>query len=156
MHRRSKSQTRWKHIIFIESVIEIQMTVILSNADSDVREPVDPYNTSLTIFFSQIRYIKVHKTTRWTIRHDLMLLCLKNVYECNREVTIHRPTFRHSSTFIRGHWNLSYQVQRSWASIFLRHTLASTPTALPPRAIHRLDEHRNCSSNSSGYCVSAT
>ena len=68
-------------------MIEIQMTVILSNADSDVREPVDPYNTS---------YIKVHKTTRWTIRHDLMLLCLKNVYECNREVTIHRPTFRHS------------------------------------------------------------
>ena len=132
------------------------MTVILSNADSDVREPVDPYNTSLTIFFSQIRYIRVHKTTRWTIRHDLMLLCLKNVYECNREVTIHRPTFRHSSTFIRGHWNLSYQVQRSWASIFLRHTLASTPTALPPQAIHRLDEHRNCSSNSSGYCVSAT
>ena len=71
------------------------MTVILSNADSDVREPVDPYNASLTIFFSKIRYTKVHKATRWTIRHDLMLLCFKNVYECNREVTIHRPTLRH-------------------------------------------------------------
>ena len=69
------------------------MTVILSNADSDVGEPVDPYNASLTIFFSQIRYIKVHMATRWTIRHDFMLLGFKNVYECNREVTIHRPTF---------------------------------------------------------------
>ena len=69
------------------------MTVILSNADSDVRESVDPYNTSLTMFFSQIRYIKVQKATRWTIRHDLMLLGFKNVYECNREVKIHRPTF---------------------------------------------------------------
>ena len=57
--RRPKSQTRWKHNVFIASVIEIQMTAILSNADSDVRESVDPCNTSLTRFFSQIRYIKV-------------------------------------------------------------------------------------------------
>ena len=57
--RRPKSQTRWKHNVFIASVIEIQMTAILSNADSDVRELVDPCNTSLTKFFSQIRYIKV-------------------------------------------------------------------------------------------------
>ena len=37
------------------------MTAILSNADSDVSEPVDPCNNSLTILFSQIKYIKEHQ-----------------------------------------------------------------------------------------------
>ena len=49
------SQTRWKHIVFFATVIEIKMTAILSNADSDVREPVDPCNNNLTILFSQIK-----------------------------------------------------------------------------------------------------
>ena len=59
--------------------IEIQMTAVLSNADSVIREPVDPCTTSLTITFLQIRYIKVHTATRWTIGHDLVLLCFKDL-----------------------------------------------------------------------------
>ena len=34
---------------------------------------------SLTITFLQIRYIKVHTATRWTIGHDLVLLCFKDL-----------------------------------------------------------------------------
>ena len=30
-----------KHFVFFASVIKIQMTAMLSNANSDVREPVD-------------------------------------------------------------------------------------------------------------------
>ena len=41
------------------SLIEIKMTAILSNAESDIREPVDPCNNSLTILFLQIKYINV-------------------------------------------------------------------------------------------------
>ena len=55
------------------------MTAVLSNADSVVREPVDPCTTSLTITFLQIRCIKVHTATRWTIGHDLVLLCFKDL-----------------------------------------------------------------------------
>ena len=55
------------------------MTAVLSNADSVIREPVDPCTTSLTITFLQIRYIKVHTATRWTIGHDLVLLCFKDL-----------------------------------------------------------------------------
>ena len=37
---------------------------ILSNAESDIREPVDPCNNSLTILFLQIKYINV---ALWTL-----------------------------------------------------------------------------------------
>ena len=63
------------------------MTAILSNADSDVREPVDPCNNSLTILFSQIKYIKVPMATRWTIRHGLMLLWFTDLMNVTEEVT---------------------------------------------------------------------
>ena len=68
-----------EHNDFIASMIEIQMTAVLSNADSVIREPVDPCTTSLTITFLQTRYIKVHTATRWTIGHDLVLLCFKDL-----------------------------------------------------------------------------
>ena len=77
-YRRPESQTRWKHFIFLAPVVEKQMTAILGNTDSDVSKSVDPFNNSLTIFFSQIRYVKVHTATRWTIRHGLMLLWFEN------------------------------------------------------------------------------
>ena len=44
-------------MVLFATVIEIQMTAILSNADSDVSEPVDPCNNSLTILFSKWRGI---------------------------------------------------------------------------------------------------
>ena len=133
------------------------MTAVLSNADSVIREPVHPCTTSLTITFLQIRYIKVHTATRWTIGHDLVLLCFKDLMNVTDKVQFIDQRFDTPVWCLhQGPLNLSYQAQRSWASIFLRHTLASIPTVLPPQAIHRLDEHRNCSSNSSGYCVSAT
>ena len=66
-----------EHNDFIASMIEIQMTAVL--ADSVIREPVDPCTTSLSITFLQIRYIKVHTATRWTIGHDLVLLCFKDL-----------------------------------------------------------------------------
>ena len=83
------------------------MTAILSNADSDVREPVDPCNNSLTLLFSQIKYINVHTATRWTIRHGLMLLWFTDLMNVTEEVTIHRPNVSTplSSAFIRGDLN---------------------------------------------------
>ena len=78
-------------MVLFATVIEIQMTAILSNADSDVREPVDPCNNSLTILFSQMKYMKVHTATRWTISHSLMLLWFADLMNVTEEVTIHRP-----------------------------------------------------------------
>ena len=78
-------------MVLFATVIEIQMTAILSNADSDVSEPVDPCNNSLTILFSQIKYIKVHTATRWTIRHSLKLHWFADLMNVTEEVTIHRP-----------------------------------------------------------------
>ena len=58
-------------------------------------------------FFNQVIlfwYINVHKATRWTIKHGLMLLWFKDlISECNREVIIHRPNVSTllSSAFIR-------------------------------------------------------
>ena len=94
-------------MVFFTTVIEIQMTAILNNADSDVHEPVDPCNNSLTILFSQIKYIKVHTATRWTIRHSLMLLWFADLMNVTEEVTIHRPNVSTllSSAFIRGDLN---------------------------------------------------
>ena len=94
-------------MVFFATVIEKQMTAILSNADSDVREPVDPCNNSLTILFSQIKYIKVHTSTRWTIRHSLMLHWFADLMNVTEEVTIHRPNVSTllSSAFIRGDLN---------------------------------------------------
>ena len=68
-------------MVLFATVIEIQMTAILSNADSDVREPVDPCNNSLTILFSQIKYIKVHTATRWTIRHSDLIWPVEYRYQ---------------------------------------------------------------------------
>ena len=94
-------------MVLFATVIEIQMTAILSNADSDVSEPVDPCNNSLTILFSQIKYIKVHTATRWTIRHSLKLHWFAYLMNVTEEVTIHRPNVSTllSSAFIRGDLN---------------------------------------------------
>ena len=92
-HRRPKSQTRWMHNVFIALVIEIQMTAILSSADSDVRESVDLCNTRLILFFSEIRYIKVHKATRWTIRHDLMQLWFKDLMNVTEKLQFTNQRF---------------------------------------------------------------
>ena len=94
-------------MVLFATVIEIQMTAILSNADSDVSEPVDPCNNSLTILFSQIKYIKVHTATRWTIRHSLKLHWFADLMNVTEEVTIHRPNVSTllSSAFIRGELN---------------------------------------------------
>ena len=94
-------------MVLFATVIEIQMTAILSNADSDVSEPVDPCNNSLTILFSQIKYIKVHTATRWTIRHSLKLHWFADLMNVTEEVTIHRPNVSTllSSAFIRGDLN---------------------------------------------------
>ena len=80
-------------MVLFATVIEIQMTAILSNADSDVREPVDPCNNSLTILFSQIKYIKVHTATRWTIRHSLKLHCILSLSSLAPINTITVPFF---------------------------------------------------------------
>ena len=79
------------------------MTAILSNANSDVREPVDLCNNSLTVLLSQMKYIKVHTATRWTIRHGLMLLWFADLMNVTEEVSIHRPNVSTllSSAFIR-------------------------------------------------------
>ena len=48
-------------------------------------------------------YIKVHKATRWTIRHGLMLLWFTDLMNVTEEITIHRPNVSTllSSAFIR-------------------------------------------------------
>ena len=88
-------------------MLEIQTTAILSNANSDVREPVDLCNNSLTVLLSQMKYIKVHTATRWTIRHGLMLLWFADLMNVTEEVSIHRPNVSTllSSAFIRGDLN---------------------------------------------------
>ena len=50
------------------------------------------------------QYIKVHKATRWTIRHGLMLLWFTDLMNVTKEVTIHRPNVLTllSGAFIRG------------------------------------------------------
>ena len=56
---------------------------------------------------SQIKYIKVHTATRWTIKHGLMLPWFTDFMNVTEEVTIHRPnvsTFL-SSAFIRSEKN---------------------------------------------------
>ena len=53
-----------------------------------------------------ITYIKVHKATRWTIRHSLKLHWFADLMNVT-EVTIHRPNVSTllSSAFIRGDLN---------------------------------------------------
>ena len=72
------------------------MTVILGNADFDVREQVDPCINSLTILLSQIKYTKVHMATSWTIRHGLILFWFKDLMNGNKKLQFIDPTFRHS------------------------------------------------------------
>ena len=38
-----------------------------------------------------LKYIKVHMTTRWTIRHGLMLFWFTYLMNVTEEFTIHRP-----------------------------------------------------------------
>ena len=54
-----------------------------------------------------INSIKVHMTTRWTIRHGLMLLWFTDLINVTEEVTIHRPKVSTlmSSALIRGDLN---------------------------------------------------
>ena len=44
-----------------------------------------------------IYFIKVHKATRWTIRHGLMLLWLKDLMNVTVKLQSIEPIFRHSS-----------------------------------------------------------
>ena len=44
-----------------------------------------------------IYYIKVQKATRWTIRHGLMLLWLKDLMNVTVKLQSMNPIFRHSS-----------------------------------------------------------
>ena len=55
----------------------------------------------------ELTFIKVHKATRWTIRHSLMLLWFTDLMNVTEEVTIHRPNVSTllSSAFIRGDLN---------------------------------------------------
>ena len=46
---------------------------------------------------TNIYYIKVHKATRWTIRHGLMLLWLKDLMNVTVKLQSIEPIFRHSS-----------------------------------------------------------
>ena len=103
-----------EHNDFIASVLEIQMTAVLSNADSVVREPVDPCTTSSIITFLQIRYIKVHTATRWTIGHDLVLLCFKDLMNVTDKLQFIDQRFDTPVWCLhQGPLNLSYQAQRS-------------------------------------------
>ena len=54
-----------------------------------------------------VKYIKVHTATRWTIRHSLMLHWFADLMNVTEEVTIHRPNVSTllSSAFIRGDLN---------------------------------------------------
>ena len=56
---------------------------------------------------SQIKSIKVHTATRWTIKHGLMLLWFTDLMNVTEEVTIHRPNVSTllSSAFIRSEKN---------------------------------------------------
>ena len=51
--------------------------------------------------------MKVHKATRWTIRHGLMLLWFTDLMNVTEEITIHRPNVSTllSSAFIRDDLN---------------------------------------------------
>ena len=55
-------------------------------------------------YYFLARYIKVHKVTRWTITHSLILLWFKDLMNVTQEVKIHRPkiTTLLSGAFIRG------------------------------------------------------
>ena len=46
---------------------------------------------------TNIYYIKVHKATRWTIRHGLMLLWLKDLMNVTVKLQSIDPMFRHPS-----------------------------------------------------------
>ena len=46
---------------------------------------------------ANICYIKVHKATRWTIRHGLMLLWLKDLMNVTVRLQSIDPMFRHIS-----------------------------------------------------------
>ena len=54
-----------------------------------------------------LKYIKVHTATRWTIRHSQMLHWFADLMNVTEEVTIHRPNVSTllSSAFIRSDLN---------------------------------------------------
>ena len=68
--------------------------------------------------------MKVHKATRWTIRHGLMLLWFTDLMNVTEEITIHRPNVSTllTSAFIRdglnattrGHFRHSGVLQLTW------------------------------------------
>ena len=60
-----------------------------------------------TLLTRAIKYIKVQTTTRWTIRHGLMLLWFTDLMNVTEEDTIQRPNVSTllSSAFIRGDLN---------------------------------------------------
>ena len=43
--------------------------------------------------FSQIRYVKVYKVTKWTIGHDLMLLCFKDLMNVTEKLQFKNQRF---------------------------------------------------------------
>ena len=65
------------------------------------------------------KYIKVHMTTRWTIRHGLMLPWFTDLMNVTEEVTIHRPNDSTllSSAFIRGDLNAATRGPFIWSLI---------------------------------------
>ena len=65
------------------------------------------------------KYIKVHMTTRWTIRHGLMLPWFTDLMNVTEEVTIHRPNVSTllSSAFIRGDLNAATRGPFIWSLI---------------------------------------
>ena len=65
------------------------------------------------------KYIKVHMTTRWTIRHGLMLPWFTDLMNVTEEVTIHRPNNSTllSSAFIRGDLNAATRGPFIWSLI---------------------------------------
>ena len=65
------------------------------------------------------KYIKVHTTTRWTIRHGLMLPWFTDLMNVTEEVTIHRPNDSTllSSAFIRGDLNTATRGPFIWSLI---------------------------------------
>lgn len=49
-------------------------------------------------------YIKIHKASGWTIRHDLILLWLNNLINITKKLQFHRPNISMplSGAFIKG------------------------------------------------------
>ena len=55
-----------------------------------------PHLYILEVWQRRMRFTKVHMATRWTIRHDLMLLWFKDLMNVTEKLQFIDPTFRHS------------------------------------------------------------